>query len=73
MSASRAKRKSPQPGGAARLQIPTDPAIEEYLKELRAKYGNNALPINQLRQMVDEAMGTKTLTEILFEMREQSY
>ncbi len=72
MSASKAKRKSSQPGGAARLQIPTDPAIEAYIKDLQARFGKYALPDDQVREIIDKAMGEKLLTEVLFQMREES-
>lgn len=72
MNASKAKRRSPKSNESARLQIPTDPAIAEYIKALRARYGKYALPEDEARRLIDKAMGEKTLTEILFQMRNES-
>lgn len=56
-----------------RLQSLGDPAIQEYVEKLRAKYGKHALPAEEVRRLADKAMGNKTLTEVLSQMREESW
>ncbi|GEM_PF-4791290 len=56
-----------------RLQILGDPDIREYVEKLRAKYGKHVLPAEEVRRIVDKAMGNKTLTEVLHKMREESW
>jgi hypothetical protein len=60
------------PTESAELQIPADPAIAEYIKDLQARFGKYALPEDEARRLIDKAMGEKTLTEILFPMRNES-
>ncbi len=55
-----------------KLQSLSDPSISEYVRELKAAYGKYALPARELRRIVDESMGAKTLTGILHQMREES-
>lgn len=53
-----------------RLQGLSDPAISDYIAKTRARYGKYSMPIEQVRKLVDESMGEKSLTDILFKMRE---
>ena len=55
-----------------RLQTSGDPAIYDYVTALRQQYGKYALPIEDVRRMVDEAMGEESLTALLFQMREEA-
>ncbi len=50
-----------------------DPVIREYLERLHARYGKYALPAEEVRKIVDESMGDKSLTQVLFEMRREGY
>ncbi|MBI2909330.1 MAG: hypothetical protein HYX92_16925 [Chloroflexi bacterium] len=56
-----------------RLQALNDPSISEYIAKTRSKYGKHVRPIEEVRRMVDEAMGDKKLTDVLYEMRESGY
>ena len=44
--------------------------IAKAIDKLYAQYGKYALPDEDARKIVDEALGTKTLTEALDSMRE---
>lgn len=44
--------------------------IAKAIDKLYAQYGKYALPDEDARNIVDEALGTKTLTEALDSMRE---
>jgi hypothetical protein len=44
--------------------------ISSAIAKLYAQYGKYALPDEEARKIVDEALGTKTLTEVLDSMRE---
>ncbi|MSQ12907.1 MAG: hypothetical protein EXR47_01965 [Dehalococcoidia bacterium] len=72
MKTSKTKRGRSCPTESVELQIPADPAIAEYIKALRARYAKYALPEDEARRLIDKAMGEKTLTEILFQMRNES-
>lgn len=56
-----------------RLQSLTDPSVVEYVNDLKATYGKYALPVKQVRRIVDRSMGKRTLSEVLRRMREESY
>jgi hypothetical protein len=43
--------------------------IRTAVEELYSKYGKHALPDQEARKIVDQAMGTKSLTEALDAMR----
>ncbi|MDO8670043.1 MAG: hypothetical protein Q7O66_01260 [Dehalococcoidia bacterium] len=53
-----------------RLQSLSDPSVSNYIAKTKAKYGKHLLPIEEVRRVVDESMGEKTLTDILNQMRE---
>ncbi len=55
-------------GAAAIRELAHDDAISAYVSGLKHKHGY-ALPADEARRIVDESMGTKTLTEILYKMR----
>lgn len=55
---------------AVRLYNLLSPSIAETIATLRARYGKYALPDPEAREVVDKAMGTRTLTEELYAMRE---
>lgn len=44
--------------------------MAKAIDKLYAQYGKYALPDEEARKIVDEALGTKTLTEALDSMRE---
>ena len=46
------------------------PEITKAMAELRSKYGKYVVPIEELRSMMAEAMGDRTLTQELEDMRE---
>lgn len=45
------------------------PEIAARLDELHAQYGKYALPVDQVRSLVDKQMGKRTLTSELYTMR----
>jgi predicted DNA-binding antitoxin AbrB/MazE fold protein len=45
--------------------------IRRYIARMRARYGKYARSPEEVRRIVDESMGDKTLTEALYEMREE--
>lgn len=56
-----------------RLQGLSDPSIAGYIAKTRAKYGKHVLPADEVRSIVDKSMGNKSLTEVLYRMRESGY
>lgn len=50
-------------------QLPSQ-EMAKAIDKLYAQYGKYALPDEEARKIVDEALGTKTLTEALDTMRE---
>lgn len=57
--------------GLHRLQALRDRAVEDYITKLRARYGKYARPAEEARRILDQAMGSRTLTEVLYKMREE--
>jgi hypothetical protein len=55
---------------ALRLQMMQSPEIKGTVERLYARYGKYAVPVAELRKMLDKDMGTKTLKEELYAMRE---
>lgn len=53
-----------------RIQSATDPEIQDYISMLKEKYQKFAVPIEEGKSVIDRAMGTRTLSEILYESRE---
>ncbi len=47
----------------------TNPEDAAYVEALKRKYQKYAMPIDEARRIVDEAMGTVTLTELLADVR----
>ena len=58
----------------ARLQLQErgDPTIREHIKQLRRRYGKAGRSAGEVRRIVDQAMGTKLLTEVLDEKRKEN-
>ena len=52
-----------------RLQERGDPTIREHIKQLRRRYGKAGRSAGEVRRIVDQAMDTKLLTEVLDETR----
>ena len=48
---------------------PVAPEIRSYIAELKDRYGQYAIPVEEGREIIDRAMGKRTLTEVLCEMR----
>jgi hypothetical protein len=59
-----------KPQVALRLYQLQSPEIAKTLAELHVKYSKYALPDTELRRLIDKAMGSKTLTEELYAIRE---
>ena len=55
-----------------RLQEHGDPTIRAYIEQLRRRYGQAERSAGEVRRIVDQAMGTKLLTEVLDETRKAS-
>ncbi len=55
-----------------RIQNLADPEIDSYLAALKKKFERYAMPIGEARKLIDKSMGTKTLTELLHESRQQA-
>lgn len=55
---------------AEQLRTTVSPEMAKVLKHLHAKYGRYSVSLEQLRRDLDEEMGSKSLTEELFLMRE---
>lgn len=54
-----------------RLQALSDPEIQSYLSSVKAKYGKYLVSVEQGRKIIDQAMGKRSLTELLYASREQ--
>lgn len=54
-----------------RIQGLSDPAISEYIAKMRSRFGRYVLPAEEVRNILDKEMGDKTLTGVLFQMREE--
>lgn len=52
-----------------RLQA-VDPEIDAYIASVKKKYQKYAMPVDEVRRLVDSQMGKRTLTEFLYEARE---
>ena len=52
-----------------RLQEHGDPTIRTHIEQLRQRYGQAEMSADEVRCIVDQAMGTKLLTEVLDETR----
>jgi hypothetical protein len=65
-----ATKLNAKPQTVPRIYQLQSPEITRTLAELHAKYGKYALPDAELRELIDKAMGKKTLTEELYAMRE---
>ena len=54
-----------------RLQGLSDPAISEYIAKMRSRFGRYVLPIEEVRSILDKDMGDKTLSGVLYLMRQE--
>lgn len=68
------RRKQPEPKTSItevtlRLYALQNPEVEEYLRRIRRRYGKYATPAQEVRAMMDKALGTHTLTEELHMVR----
>jgi hypothetical protein len=55
---------------AARLHALQSPDVQGSLERLRRKYGRHAVPVAQVRAMLDEALGERPLTQELYALRD---
>ena len=46
-----------------------DPTIRDHIEQLRRRYGQAEMSADEVRRIVDQAMGTNLLTEVLAETR----
>ncbi|MBI2917798.1 MAG: hypothetical protein HYY01_07355 [Chloroflexi bacterium] len=60
------------PALVLRLQALAEPEVASYIASLKKRFNRYAMPIDEARKVVDSAMGTRTLTELLHEAREQA-
>ena len=56
---------------ALRLQALTQPEIHAYVLSLKQGNERYQLPLREGRKAIDEAMGTATLTGVLYESRNE--
>ncbi len=63
---------SNDPSIARRLQAMAEPEIRSYISSVKAEYQQYALPLEEGRKVIDAAMGEKTLTEVLYELRQEA-
>ena len=54
-----------------RIQNLAEPEIRAYVSSLKHRYGKDRMPLEKARSVIDDAMGHRTLTELLYETREQ--
>ncbi len=69
MATSKTAAKKKTKTGAALLRAES-PEIRKTLQELHERYGKYVVPDEELRKMMAEAMGDRTLTQELEDMRE---
>lgn len=56
--------------GPAALTQQDESAAARYIAELKATHGRYARPADEARRLVDESMGSSSLTELLYKARE---
>lgn len=54
------------------IQSLTDPQIDSYVASLKRRFKRYAMPVEEARKVIDKAMGNRTLTELLYETRQQA-
>lgn len=60
-----------KPNTAFRLYAMQSPEVQKSLTKLLKRYGKYAIPAQNLREMMDVALGLRTLTGELYKMREE--
>ena len=69
-------RKSSDEGSQFFILLQTQslmhPEIHSYILRLKARYKRYAMPLEEGRKIIDQAMGKATLTEILDRMRQET-
>ena len=65
------RQKVSQQELVARLHALQSPDVQASLEKLRRKYGRHAVPVDQVRAMLDEALGERTLTQELYALRDK--
>jgi len=56
---------------AAWLRSLESPEVRASLDELRSRYGKHAVPVRELRKMLDARLGDRTLTQELSALRRE--
>ena len=72
MSQLKLKPSRTQTESRLRLQEHGDPTIRAHIEQLRRRYGQAEMSADEVRRIVDQAMGTNLLTEVLAETRKTS-
>ncbi len=52
-----------------RLLASQSPGVQESMDKLQKQYGEYAVPADEVRAMLDKALGDRTLTEELYKLR----
>lgn len=68
--------KKPRAGKRATAPVVLRPedqseVVKKYVARLRAEYGEYVIPVEEMQARVAAEMGSKSLTDVLFEMREE--
>lgn len=61
-----------QPFIPLQLQSLTQPEIQSYISKLKTRYKRYAMSLEEGRGVIDQAMGDRTLSEILFRIRQET-
>lgn len=68
----KAYRTSRQASLRLRIQSLAEPEISSYIASLKKRYQKYSMPVDEARKVIDKAMGSKTLIELLYEARGES-
>lgn len=72
MSRNRSMLRQTQTSLALRLQALTQPEIHAYISSLKKGRQRYHMSLREGRKVIDEAMGTATLTGVLYESRDET-
>lgn len=71
MQADRRMYSESRASALLKLQAALDPSIEAYVTGLKTKFKKYQMPVEQGRRLIDEAMGSRALTDLLYEVRQE--
>ena len=54
------------------IQSLMQPEIHSYISRLKARYQRYAMPLEEGRKVIDQAMGKAILSEVLYQMRQET-